>query len=74
MTTQEQGNVVYHGPMAEHDVTCPIYGCPNKAVLEFGSPGIFQPCWKCQEKYGFKTVKMGKIARWWFRDVLKRIY
>lgn len=73
MTTKEQGNVVYHGPLATHDVTCPVYGCTNSAVLEYGSPGIFQPCWWHQEKGGLKTVKMGRIAQWWFRDVLKRI-
>lgn len=63
MTTKDQGHVIFHGPIATHDVTCPIYGCPNPAVLDFGSPGIFQPCWSCQDS-GFHTVRQPP-RRWW---------
>lgn len=74
MPTKEQGNVVMHGPTATHDVICPVYGCTNSAVLQISVlPSVFDPCWKCQDKHGLRTVKLGKISRWWFRDVLKRI-
>lgn len=63
--TKKQANVVYYGPMATHDAICPIYGCSRSAVLEFGSPGIFQPCWKCQAK-GFVTVRRTVRRKpWW---------
>ncbi len=62
--TEKQANVQYIGPTATHDAGCPIYGCPNKAVLEFGSPGVFQPCWSCQ-KEGFETIQAtGWFGRW----------
>ena len=61
--TEEQANVVYHGPMAEHDAVCPVYGCTRSAVLEYGSPGIFQPCWKHQDK-GFVTSRP-EPKKWW---------
>jgi hypothetical protein len=62
--TEEQANLVYHGPAATHEVVCPVLGCTNSAVLEFGSPGIFQPCWACQER-GYVTKRPRR--RWWRR-------
>ena len=62
MATDEQANVRYHGPLATHDIPCAVYGCPNKAVLEFGSPGTFQPCWS-HVRAGWKLSPPRK--RWW---------
>jgi hypothetical protein len=62
--TDEQANVVYHGPLAEHDAVCSVYGCTESAVLEFGNPGIFQPCWEHQAK-GFVTTWPKR--KWWRR-------
>lgn len=51
--TEEQANVRYLGPGADHDVPCPLRGCPNPAVLNLGT-GVFEPCWRHQSE-GWKT-------------------
>lgn len=61
--------VLNGGLYASHDMSCPIHGCAESAVLDL-SDGIFQPCWKHQGK-GFLTVKLGPVMRWlvgWFND------
>ena len=55
-------NLVFHGPLAEHDAKCLIYGCDHPAVFEYGSPGHLQPCWACQKK-GWKLELRPK--HWW---------
>jgi hypothetical protein len=62
MATDEQVNVKYMGPIATHDMPCPVYGCPNKAVLEFGTPGMFQPCWTCQQ-LGWRLIQLPRNRR-----------
>lgn len=61
-----QAVVEYTGPFAEHDMPCAVYGCANPAVLLFGSPGTFQPCWSCQRKgYALVRRSTSRLARLW---------
>jgi hypothetical protein len=57
-----QPRVKYHGPAAVHDMACCVYGCKNPAVLEFGSPGAFRPCWEHQRE-GYRLLRPGE-RRW----------
>jgi hypothetical protein len=56
--------IEFHGPAAEHDVACPIFGPKYHAVL---SDGIFQPSWKAQHE-GWMTVKAPK----WLQKFLRK--
>ncbi len=61
--TEEQANVRYLGPAADHDVPCPLRGCPNPAVLN-QTTGAFEPCWRCQGE-GWRLVQVTtKTPRW----------
>lgn len=55
----EQAGLVFHGPICTHDVHCLIHGCENKAVFEFGTPGMFTPCWECRAE-GFGVTRPEK--------------
>ncbi|MDP9438289.1 MAG: hypothetical protein M3P49_06050 [Actinomycetota bacterium] len=61
--------VVHHGPAADHDMPCCVYGCENPAVLEFGAPGTFTPCWEHQRE-GYTLVTPHKKRGGFLRRVL----
>lgn len=59
-----------YGPLVTHDFPCPIYGCPNHAVLDLSkAPSEFHPCWEHQ-KEGYRTVK----ANGWRRRIMSLLF
>lgn len=60
-------NVVYHGPVAEHDMACPVFFSQYPAVLDMHR-GVFEPSWQAQAK-GWRLVQ----ARTWFQRLALRI-
>ncbi len=50
-------------------MSCCVYGCENPAVLEFGAPGTFTPCWEHQRE-GYTLVTPHKKRGGFLRRVL----
>ena len=53
------------GPWAQHNMPCAKCG-KNKAIMQLWD-GTFQPCRSCQRE-GWKTVKIPKFLRVFFKD------
>ena len=57
-----------HGPVATHDVPCPVFFLEQPAVYDLNN-GVFRPSWAAQAK-GWQLVCANT---WWKRGLLKLI-